>query len=62
MPTVVSKLFAGQGTRRTDGRTDVPTLHIVSYFAGTDAFMSLHKTPKKHFKSLPTVFIQNISP
>jgi len=22
---------------------DVPTLHIVSYFAGTDAFMSLHK-------------------
>jgi len=35
-------------------RTDVPTLNIVSCFAGTDAFMSLHKpittlflTPKK---------------
>jgi len=38
MPTVVLMLFAGQGTRRTD----VPTLHIGSYFAGTDAFMSLH--------------------
>jgi len=47
---------------------DVPTLHIVSYFAGTDAFMSLHKpiitltlqlTP---LMSLPTVFMQNISP
>jgi len=39
---------------------DMPTLHIVSYFAGTDAFMSLHKpiitlylTPKIHFMSLP---------
>ena len=41
MPPVVLKLFAGQGTGRMDGR--VPTLHIVSYFDGTDAFMSLHK-------------------
>ena len=38
MPTVVLKLFARQGT---DRGTDVPTLHIVSYLAGTDAFMSL---------------------
>ena len=28
---------------RTDEWTDVPTMHSVSYFAGTDAFMSLHK-------------------
>ena len=39
-----------------DGQMDVPTLHIVSYFACKDVFMSLHKpivtlflTPKKHF-------------
>ena len=40
MPKVVLKLFARQGT---DRGTDVPTLHIVSYLAGTDAFMSLQK-------------------
>jgi len=41
-------------------------LHIVSDFAGTDVFMSLHKpiitltlTP---FMSKPTVFMQNIIP
>ena len=39
-----------------DRWTDVPTLHIVSYFAGRDTFMSLHKliitlflSPKKTF-------------
>ena len=42
---------------------DVPTLHIVSYFAGTDAFMSLHKPIiTLNLMSLPTVFMQNISP
>jgi len=43
---------------------DVLTLHIVSYFAGTDAFMSLHKpiTLTLTLMSLPTVFMQNISP
>ena len=56
MPTEVLTLFAGQGNGGTDEWTDMPTLHIVSYFAGTDAFMSLHKsiitlflTPKKTF-------------
>jgi len=39
MPPVVLKLFRRQGT----GRMDVPTLHSLSYFAGTDAFnMSFH--------------------
>ena len=33
----------GRAGGRSIRRTDVPTLHIVSYFAGTDAFMSLHK-------------------
>jgi len=41
MPLVVLKLFAVQGTGWTE--TDVPTLHSMSYFADTDAFMSLHK-------------------
>ena len=48
MPLVVLKLFAVQGTGWTE--TDVPTLHSMSYFADTDAFMSL-----------PTVFMQNIN-
>ena len=48
----------------TNSRMDMSTLHIVSYFAGADVFMSFHKliitlTP---FMSLPTVFMQNISP
>jgi len=29
MPTIVLKLFAGQGTGRTDGRTDkAATIHV----------------------------------
>ena len=28
---------------RNYGQVDVPSLHIVSYFDGTDVFMSLHK-------------------
>jgi len=35
MPPVVLILFAEQSTGRTAGRTDMPTLHIVSYFAST---------------------------
>jgi len=32
------------GQENLDTRTEVTTLHIVSYFAGTDVFMmSLHK-------------------
>jgi len=33
MPTLVLKLFAGHGSGRTDGWTDVPTLHILSYLS-----------------------------
>ena len=69
MPTVVLTLFAGQGTGGTDERTDVPTLHIVSYFAGTDAFMSLHKpiitlflTPKKTFYEFTNSFHAKYKP
>jgi len=49
----------------TDGRANTAYCELFSaYFAGTDVFMSLHKpiitlTP---FMSLPTVFMQNISP
>ena len=46
----------------------MPTLHIVSYFAGTDAFMSLHKhlitlfqTPKSPFYELTNSFHANIN-
>ena len=51
-------------TLHIDSRMDMSTLHIVSYFVGADVFMSFHKliitlTP---FMSLPTVFMQNISP
>ena len=59
----------GRAGGRSVRRTDVPTLHIVSYFAGTDAFMSLHKliitlfiTPKNPVMTLPTVFMQQINP
>ena len=69
MPTVVLTLFAGQGTGGTDERTDVPTLHIVSYFAGTDAFMSLHKpiitlflTPYKTFYEITNSFHAKYKP
>ena len=47
---------------------DVPTLHIVSYFAGTDAFMSLHKplitlfqTPKSPFYEFTNSFHANLN-
>ena len=45
--------------------TDVPKLHIVNYFAGTAVFMSLQYKPiitLTTFMSLPTVFMQFISP
>ena len=61
MPLVVLKLFAVQGTGWTE--TDVPTLHSTSYFADTDAFMSLHKpiitlflTPKIPFYEFTNSF------
>ena len=48
---------------------DVPTLHIVSYFAGTDVFMSLHKpiknlflTPKKTFYEFTNSFHAKYKP
>ena len=48
---------------------NVPTLHIVSYFAGTDAFMSLHKsiitlflTPKKTFYEFTNNFHAKYKP
>ena len=57
--------------RQTDRQTHEPTLHIVSYFGVTDAFMSLHKSvitfflaPKKPCTVYMqnTVFMQNINP
>ena len=55
--------------RQMDRRMNVPTLHIVSYFAGTDAFMSLHKsiitlflTPKKTFQEFTNSFHAKYKP
>jgi len=45
MPSVVLKLFPGQLRDWTNGQTDMPTLHIVNYFVGTDVFMNFNINP-----------------
>ena len=65
MPKVVLKLFARQRTRQTY----IPTLHIVSYSAGTNVFRSLHKpiitffiTPKNPFYEFTNSFHAKYKP